>query len=152
MGEPTAFGGYESPPSYPPPPSGYPPPPSSYPPPSAYPPPPSGYPPSPSYQSGYPGAPYAGGYAAPKSRTNGLAIGSLVASIVGIPMSFFCFGVLGGLAGIAGVVLGILALNQIKQSGEEGRGLAIAGIVIGGAVLVLALIAGIFLVAYSVNT
>jgi len=32
-------------------------------------------------------------------------------------------------------VLGIVALNQIKQSGEQGHGLAIAGIVIGGVVL-----------------
>ena len=105
MGEPTAFGGYESPPSYPPPPSGYPPP-------SAYPPPPSGYPPSAPYQPGYPSAPYAGGYGPPKSRTNGLVIASLVTSIVGVPFSFFCSGIVGVVGGVAGIILAVAATNS----------------------------------------
>jgi hypothetical protein len=140
-------GGYESPPSYPAPPSsypappsGYPPPPSSYPPPSAYPPPPSGYPPS--APSGYPpSAPYQPGYPiAPQSHTNGLAIGSLVASILAIPLALFCFGFGGAVAAIAGIVMGVVALNQIKQSGDQGRGLALSGVIIGGVALVLGLI------------
>jgi hypothetical protein len=36
-----------------------------------------------------------------------------------------------GLAGIVGLVLGIVALNQIKRDGTAGRGMAIAGIVVG---------------------
>jgi hypothetical protein len=67
-----------------------------------------------------------------------MAIGSLVASIVGVPLFFACF--TGAVAAIAGIVLGIVALNQIKQSGDQGRGLAIAGIVIGGVVLALNLL------------
>lgn len=125
-------GGYESPPSYPAPPPSYPPPPSSYPPPSAYPPPPSGYPPSAPYQPGYP--------IAPQSHTNGLAIGSLVASILAIPLALFCFGFGGAVAAIAGIVMGVVALNQIKQSGDQGRGLALSGVIIGGVALVLGLI------------
>nr|WP_274521138.1 DUF4190 domain-containing protein [Rhodococcus sp. 311R] len=46
------------------------------------------------------------------------------------------------------MILGIVALNQIKQTGQQGRGLAIAGIAVGAAflaifavILVVALIA-----------
>jgi hypothetical protein len=122
----------EPPPSYPPPPP-YQPPPAGYPPQPPYQPPPAGYPPQPPYQSGYPGAPFPGGYGAPQPRTNPMAIGSLVASILGVPLFFACF--TGAIAAIAGIVLGIVALNQIKQSGEQGRSFAIAGIVVGGVVL-----------------
>jgi protein-disulfide isomerase len=55
---------------------------------------------------GYPAAP----------RTNTLSIVSLVTG-------FFC--------SIAAVITGHLALNQIKRTGETGRGLAIAGLVLG---------------------
>lgn len=51
-----------------------------------------------------------------KGGTNTLAIVSLVSS-------FF--------VGLAGVITGHIALSQIKRTGEEGRGLAIAGLVIG---------------------
>jgi hypothetical protein len=36
-----------------------------------------------------------------------------------------------GLGSLLGVIFGHVALNQIKQRGESGRGLAIAGIVLG---------------------
>jgi hypothetical protein len=39
-----------------------------------------------------------------------------------------------------GIALGIVALRQIKRSGERGRELAIAGIWIGVGILILALI------------
>ncbi|WP_382303785.1 DUF4190 domain-containing protein [Herbiconiux sp. UC225_62] len=51
-------------------------------------------------------------------KTNVLAIVSLVTSI----LSF----------NIIAVILGFIALSQIKKTGESGRGLAIAGIIIGG--------------------
>ncbi|MBT2268575.1 DUF4190 domain-containing protein [Rhodococcus erythropolis] len=85
---------------------------------------------------------FAGGYAPPMRPvgTNGLAIASLVVSLAG-----GCFYSLGG---IVGIILGIVALNQIKQTGQEGRGLAIAGIAVGATflaifavILVVALIA-----------
>jgi len=49
--------------------------------------------------------------------TNGFAIASLVCSIVGIQ--------------ILGWIFGGVALSQISRTGQKGRGLAIAGIVIG---------------------
>lgn len=140
-------------------PPGYPPLPA-YPQPSAYTPPPGppNYPPSaggysqqPPYQAGYPIAPYSGGYGAPHQGTNGLAIGSLVASLVGLPFAFFCFGIFGAIGAIVGVVLGIVALNQIKQTGQEGRGLAIGGISVGGAVLAIALIVMVAASIYVAN-
>ncbi len=55
-------------------------------------------------------------------KTNGLAIASLVCS-------FFC--------GILGVIFGIIALNQINKSNGNGKGLAIAGICIGAASMII---------------
>ncbi|KAA8967674.1 DUF4190 domain-containing protein [Mycobacterium sp.] len=143
--------GYAPPGGYPPP--GYPPPVPGYPPPGAYS--PQVYQPGPEYVGGYPypqaqpgyggaeagyGQPppsgypqqdYAGGYG-PRSGTNTLAIVSLIASSLGL----FC----GGLSAIVGIVLGAVALNQIKQTREQGYGLAVAGIVIGVAVLLIYLV------------
>lgn len=59
------------------------------------------------------------------NRTNGLAIASLVSS-------FFI--------SLLGIILGHIALNQIKRTGEGGRGLAIAGLIIGYIGLVLGII------------
>lgn len=74
------------------------------------------------YPGGYsPGWEYAAGYATPRSGMNTMAITSLVASILGI---FCCVG------SIVGVVCGNLALSQIKQTREDGHGLAVGGIVI----------------------
>jgi ABC-type dipeptide/oligopeptide/nickel transport system permease component len=80
-----------------------------------------------------------------------MAIASLVASIAAVPMSFFCFVVGGLLAAIVGIVLGIIALNQTRQSGEGGRGFAVAGIALGGVVVVLALIVLIIVAVGSRN-
>ena len=59
-------------------------------------------------------------------RTNGFAITSLVCGILG-----FCAG--GALAAIPAIVFGHIALAQINRSGgmEQGRGMAIAGLVMG---------------------
>lgn len=69
---------------------------------------------------GYP-AQYSYGYPPPR-QTNTLAIAALVCAFVFAPL---------------GIVFGHLSLSQIKKSGEEGRGLAIAGLVIGYLVTVL---------------
>jgi hypothetical protein len=115
--------------------------------------PPYGYPPSPAGPigyggppPGYPAGPYdpyqaypAGpgqGYPRP---TNGLAIASLITSIVSAPLTAFCF--IGLLVAVVAIVLGVVALNQIKQTYQQGRGLAIAGIAVGSAVVALALVA-----------
>ncbi|WP_019970878.1 DUF4190 domain-containing protein [Mycobacterium sp. 141] len=118
---------------------GYPPP--SYPPPAPY--------GAPGFAgaNGYPIAGY-GGYGGPAPGTNNsLAIGSLVASVLAVPLMFFCFS--GFAASIAGVVMGIIALNQIKQSGQGGRSLAIAGIAVGIVVPLLAIVVFVIIVAAS---
>lgn len=67
------------------------------------------------------------------TRTNGLAIASLV-------VVFF--------SSLIGLILGHVALAQIRRTGEGGRGLALAAVIIGwvgmGLVLVVALIIGIY--------
>lgn len=72
-------------------------------------------------QQPYPYGP-AYGYPPPTS-TNGMAIGSLVTSIFG----FLCYGI----PGAVGAVLGHVALRQIARSGQQGRGLALAGVIVG---------------------
>ncbi|MFI9505639.1 DUF4190 domain-containing protein [Nocardia sp. NPDC052566] len=59
--------------------------------------------------------------------TNGMAIGSLVASLLGL--------VTCGISSIVGIILGVVALNQIKQNGQEGRGLALSGIWVGAVIV-----------------
>lgn len=58
----------------------------------------------------------------PQQRTNGLAIGSLITGILG----FFIL-----LTSPVAVILGHMSLSKIKKTGENGRGLAIAGLVLG---------------------
>ncbi|MBC9944572.1 DUF4190 domain-containing protein [Leucobacter sp. cx-328] len=103
--------------------------------PTAYPAAPPAYqPPAPPYQ-GAPGAPgfppappYVGQQPAPQypqsqAPMNVLAILSLIAAIVG----FFTLGIIS----VAAVVLGHIALSQIKKRLDRGRGMAIAGLIIG---------------------
>jgi hypothetical protein len=94
---------------------------------------------------GYPAGPYDPYQAYPASpgqgyphQTNGLAIASLITSIVSLPLTVFCF--IGLLVAVVAIVLGVVALNQIKQTYQQGRGLAIAGIAVGSAVVALALV------------
>jgi hypothetical protein len=65
------------------------------------------------------------GYPAPRP-TNGFAIASLVLGIVG-----FIFVV----PSILALIFGYIARSQIKERGENGAGLAIAGIVLGWVVV-----------------
>ena len=85
-------------------------------------------------QPGYP--PGAGGYPGygPASTTNGMAIASLVSGVAG-------WFVLPLIASIAAVVLGHIARAQIRRTGEQGGGLALAGLILGytGAVVMGAL-------------
>ena len=64
----------------------------------------------------YPMAPVQMVYAVPAQRTNSMAIAALVSSLVLAPL---------------GIIFGHIALSQIKHTGEDGKGLAIAGLVIG---------------------
>jgi uncharacterized membrane protein len=71
-----------------------------------------------------------------------MAIASLVLGILG----FLC-----GLSAIPGLILGIVALSQISQSRGQltGRGLAIAGICVSAAVLLLFLVSTAVIVALT---
>ncbi|NVN50069.1 peptidylprolyl isomerase [Mycolicibacterium hippocampi] len=105
-----------------------------------FPPPPyGGYPPPEGYpggQYGYPGW-YPPGYPPPRT-TNSLAIASLVCAFLFAPL---------------GVLFGHMSLSQIKRSGEDGRGLAIAGLVIGYLVIVftvvVVVVSAVFLVVMA---
>ena len=73
--------------------------------------------------------PYAAPVGAPAGgKTNTLAIVSLVLSIIGVHLG--------------GIITGHIALGQIKRTGETGRGLALAGTIIGyvGIVAVIILV------------
>jgi hypothetical protein len=73
-------------------------------------------------------------------KTNTLAIISLVASIAGIV-------ILPIIASIGGVICGHISLGQIKQTGEQGRGMAVAGLIIGYVGIALWIIGGIIFFA-----
>jgi Domain of unknown function (DUF4190)/GYF domain 2 len=74
---------------------------------------------------------------------NSLAVIGLVLGIISIPFAFCCYGLPFNLGGI---IVSLIALSQIKQTKEQGRGLAMAGLVLslvslvlGGLVAVVAL-------------
>jgi hypothetical protein len=94
--------------------------------------PPPGYPPTGYTQPGYPQPGYLPppvgaypGYPPPARGTNTMAILALVFAFVFAP---------------AGIVFGIIARNQIARTGEEGEGLALAGLIV-GAVFTLLIVA-----------
>ncbi|QHC67481.1 DUF4190 domain-containing protein [Rathayibacter oskolensis] len=69
-----------------------------------------------------------------------------ILAIIGFIASFF--------VSIVGIVLGFVALSQIKRTGEKGRGLAIAAIIIGFAAIIITifLVIGLFAVAATMPT
>ena len=100
------------------------------------------------YGMPYPGGPYGqydyGGDGAIQQRgTNGMAIAALASAIGG---ALLC-----GVPSIVGAILGHLALNQIKQTGEEGRGMALAGVIIGWVAFVLSVLVIVPLVIIGVT-
>ena len=68
---------------------------------------------------------------------------SIIALIAGILSVLCCwFPAVGFLLSIAAIVLGIIEFNKIKkgESSAKGRGMSMAGIILGGAALVLGVI------------
>lgn len=95
----------------------------------------SGYTPPP-VQPGYGAYPSAGSPAAASRPTSPLAVASLICGIAGVVLIWAIIPVL---ASIAAVITGHMALGQIKrQPGIGGRGLAIAGLILGYAVVAIA--------------
>ncbi|MET0474101.1 MAG: DUF4190 domain-containing protein [Mycobacterium sp.] len=122
---------------------GYPPP--EYPQPGYPPPgyPQMAYPPPAGYPAGYPYGydPYA---PARPTGTNGKAIASLVTSLAGLMLC--------GVPSIVGLILGIIAMREVKQTGQEGHGFALAGVIVGALAVVgwvLYVIVIIFAIAVS---
>jgi hypothetical protein len=89
---------------------------------------------APSWPQAGQGAPQwsAGPEPATTGKTSGLAITALIVGLVGICIPF--------LGPVAAVVLGILALRQVSRRASRGRGLAIAGLVLGAVFLVVHLL------------
>ncbi|MGO4535248.1 DUF4190 domain-containing protein [Leifsonia sp. 2MCAF36] len=52
---------------------------------------------------------------------------------------------------ILGIILGFVALSQIKRTGEQGRGLALAAIIIGFVALALGIIVAIIIGVAAAN-
>lgn len=77
------------------------------------------YPPGPYPPPGYP----------PPRRTNSYAVAALVCAFLFAPL---------------GIVFGHVSLSQIKRTGEDGRGLAVAGLVIGYVMTVLTVVVVVF--------
>jgi peptidyl-prolyl cis-trans isomerase B (cyclophilin B) len=92
------------------------------------PPPYGAYPPPPNEPFG----PY--GYPGPRP-TNGMAIASLICAFLFAPL---------------GIIFGHISLSQIKRTGEEGHGLAVAGLVIGYLITIGSIIALVFMVLFTI--
>ncbi|HEX2356783.1 MAG TPA: DUF4190 domain-containing protein, partial [Micromonosporaceae bacterium] len=96
------------------------------------------------YPPGYPA--YGYGVAAPP--TNGMAIASMIVSIVGL-VGICAYGI-GGYIGAVGAILGHVSRRQVRERGESGDGMALAGIIIGWIATGIALAATAGLVALVV--
>ena len=105
------------------------------------PPPPDSFPPRPpSYQ------PYPADAAMPMKQGNsGMAIASLVCSLVGIVPCFWLFQVMG----LLGTIFGFVGLKQTKDGARGGHGLALAVTIIG--ILLLVLCAAIWIYLSTAN-
>ncbi|MET0296560.1 MAG: DUF4190 domain-containing protein, partial [Microbacterium sp.] len=82
-------------------------------------------------------------------KTNVLAIISMIASIVGF------IWILPFVGSLAGVIMGHISLKQIARTGEKGRGMALAGVIVGWVGLALVIIFAIFIgiaIAASYNS
>jgi len=66
------------------------------------------------------------------AKINGLATASLACGIAQF--------VFGPLATLPAIVFGYMALHQIKRTGEQGAGLALAGLILGWATVILAVL------------
>ncbi|HWD79341.1 MAG TPA: DUF4190 domain-containing protein [Kribbella sp.] len=69
--------------------------------------------------------------------TNGLATASLICSLGGLLI---------GLSAPVGIVLGIIALSQIKKRNQDGKGMAIAGVIIGSVLTLGSILLFLFLI------
>jgi hypothetical protein len=102
------------------------------------------YPPAGQQYSPY-GQPQYAAYG-PQTRTNSLAIASLVCSLAGLVTC---------ISAPVGIVLGHIAKRQIRETGEQGEGLATAGLWVGYILTVLGallFIGWLGLVVFAINS
>ncbi|GHJ46223.1 hypothetical protein Cs7R123_35650 [Catellatospora sp. TT07R-123] len=97
-------------------------------------------------QPGYQAYPY--GYAYVQRRTNGMAIAALVVSIAGFFVSCFVYMAPGVIIGPIGAILGHVARKRLRANGEDGDGMALAGIIVGWILTGLGLLATIGIVIF----
>jgi hypothetical protein len=79
----------------------------------------------------------------PAAKTSGLAIASLACGL-----AQFAFG---PLATIPAIVCGHMARSQIKRTGEQGAGLALAGLILGWAAVILGIVLLVVGLAISIG-
>jgi Domain of unknown function (DUF4190) len=68
----------------------------------------------------------------PSRNTNGMAIASLVCGVLGFSTC--------GVTSILAIIFGHVSLGQIRRNDEDGRGMAIAGLVLGYVAVAIGLI------------
>lgn len=150
---------YGQPPQYPPTPGGgYQQPPANYPPVPGYQQPPAA-PPAPAYdQADYQAYPQTAGYPQTYIPSPGselplskLSVAALSAGVTGIMLSACC-AFIGIPAAIAAVVLGYFGLKETATGMQRGRGMAIAGIILGGIGLLLGIAVVVFAGVMRMNT
>lgn len=95
-------------------------------------------PPPPAYQQPY-GQSYPQFSQPISQKTNGMAIASMSTGIGSIVLCFCC-PLLPILAGGTGLALGLVSMKQIKQRGDGGKGMAIAGIATSAVGIVLGIV------------
>ena len=88
------------------------------------------------------------GYPAPARRTNGMAIAAMVVSLASL--------VTCPLVGGVGIYLGNKARDEIRRTGEDGDGMALAGVIVGWiaiglTILYVCMFAGIFAMPFVLN-
>ena len=81
--------------------------------------------------------------AVPTARTNGYAIASLACGLGQFAV--------GPLATIPAIVFGHMAVKQIRRTGEQGSGLAIAGLVLGWGAVILGIIVAVIAVVVGMH-
>ena len=113
---------------------------------------PAPYPNAPGYQGAptpgyYPGAAYDPYRPTKPPGTNGIAIAALVVSLASVVM--FC-----GIPSFVAVILGVIAMRQVRRTGQDGFGLALAGTIIGAVptvfwLLYLVVLAGLYATGFQ---
>jgi len=87
----------------------------------------------------------------PPRQTSGLAVASLILSIVSLPLTCGCCGT-GLVAAVLAIVFGHVAISQIRRSEGRlnGKGLAVAGLVVGYASVAIQILVTILLVIWTI--